>query len=88
MFYINNLCLISSGMAEESTQGHPAVPMLDLRIHREFGDTMASACGRAGITASGNDAHKALVQFPLIVEDRLADLVDRPDAFRVVPVNR
>ena len=47
---------------------------------------MASARGRAGISASGNDAHEPLVQFPLIVENRLADLVDRPHAFRVVRV--
>jgi hypothetical protein len=47
---------------------------------------MATARGRARISASGNDAHKALVQFPLIVEDRLADLVDRPDALGVVRV--
>ena len=33
-----------------------------------------------------DDAHKALIQFPLIVEDRLADLVHRPHPLRVVGV--
>src|SRR5882724_6302792 len=35
---------------------------------------------------SGDDAHEALVQFPLIVEDRLADLIHRPHPLRVVGV--
>src|SRR5208283_6210445 len=36
--------------------------------------------------ASGDDTHKALVQFALMVEDSLADLVDRPDPLQVVRV--
>ena len=38
------------------------------------------------ITPSGDDAHEALVQFALIVEDRLADLIDRPHPLRVIGV--
>jgi len=72
--------------AEELTQGHPPVPMLVSRIDRDFGDRMAPPRGSAVSSTSGNDAHKALVQFPLIVEDRLADLVDRPDALGIVRV--
>ena len=78
--------LLGREMAEESTQGHPPVPILTSRIHRDFGDRMAPARSRAGIRASRNNAHEALVQFPLIVEDRVADLVDRPDALGVVRV--
>src|SRR5438132_6346932 len=37
-------------------------------------------------TASGDDAHEALVQFPLIVEDCLTDLIDRPRSLRVIGV--
>ena len=36
--------------------------------------------------ASCNDAHKAFVQFPLIIEDRLADPIHRPNALRVIRV--
>jgi hypothetical protein len=39
---------------------------------------------RSGV--SGNHAHEALVQFPLIVEDRLAHLIHGPHALRVVGV--
>jgi hypothetical protein len=37
-------------------------------------------------TASGHDAHEALVQLTLIVEDRLADLIDRPYPLRIVGI--
>src|SRR5260221_3830652 len=39
-----------------------------------------------GPPGSGDDAHEALVQFPLIVEDRLADLIHRPHPLRVIGV--
>ena len=41
---------------------------------------------RRALEGSGNDAHEALVQFPLIVEDRLADLIHRPHALWVIRV--
>jgi hypothetical protein len=43
-------------------------------------------CSEVETTVSGNDAHEALVQFPLIVEDRLANLINRPHALRVIGV--
>jgi hypothetical protein len=39
-----------------------------------------------GANQSGNHAHEALVQFPLIVENCLTDLIDRPHGFRVIRV--
>jgi len=36
--------------------------------------------------ASGDDAHEPLVQFALVVKDRLADLIHRPHALRVIGV--
>ena len=36
--------------------------------------------------ASGDDAHEPLVQFALVVEDRLANLIHRPHPLRVIRV--
>src|ERR1700730_15410181 len=36
--------------------------------------------------ASGDDAHEPLVQFALVVKDRLADLIHRPHPLRVIGV--
>src|SRR5215469_7297725 len=41
---------------------------------------------RAYSVPSGDDAHEALVQFPLIVENRLTDFIHRPHALWVIGV--
>ena len=41
---------------------------------------------RSPRSASGDNAHEAFVQFALVIEDRLTDLVDRPHARRIVGI--
>src|SRR6516164_9312652 len=41
---------------------------------------------RRALEGSGDDAHETLVQFALVVEDRLTDLIHRPHALRVIGV--
>src|SRR5205085_12170373 len=37
-------------------------------------------------TPSGDDANETFVQFPLVVEDRLPDLIHRPHPLRIVGI--
>src|SRR5438128_9818145 len=61
--------------------------LIAIRLVRVLIDLgFANPGGRRGTKASGDDAHETWVQFALIVEDRLADLIDRPYALRVIGV--
>src|SRR5437764_6440711 len=41
---------------------------------------------RQGEPGSGDNAHEALIQFPQVIEDRLANLIDGPHPFRVIGI--